>query len=122
MLDRRAALLGGVTVSAAYICARAAVPADEQIRIILDQHVGAAETSGIVAVISDSTSSRVFSKGYSDSRQNKPLNGESVFEIGSITKVLTALLLADMAERGEVAVTDPLTRYLAPIMVPEWMR
>jgi serine-type D-Ala-D-Ala carboxypeptidase/endopeptidase len=37
---------------------------------------------------------------------------ETVFQIGSVTKVLTALLLADMAERAEVHLSDPATSYL----------
>jgi serine-type D-Ala-D-Ala carboxypeptidase/endopeptidase len=36
----------------------------------------------------------------------------TIFEIGSVTKVFTALLLADMAERGEVRLSDPAARYL----------
>ena len=39
-------------------------------------------------------------------------DGATVFEIGSITKVFTALLLAQMAEAGEVALHDPLAIYL----------
>ncbi len=39
---------------------------------------------------------------------------ETMFEIGSITKVFTALLLADMVERGEVALDDPVRKYLQP--------
>ena len=37
---------------------------------------------------------------------------DAVFEIGSITKVLTGELLAIAIERGEVALDDPLGRYL----------
>ena len=37
---------------------------------------------------------------------------ETMFEIGSITKVFTALLLADMVERGEVALDDLVRKYL----------
>jgi CubicO group peptidase (beta-lactamase class C family) len=49
----------------------------------------------------------------------QPLNGQSVFEIGSATKVFTALLLADAVQRGEVALTDPISRYLpADVKVP----
>jgi CubicO group peptidase (beta-lactamase class C family) len=45
---------------------------------------------------------------------------DTVFEIGSITKVFTALLLADMARRGEVKLDDPVARHLpADFRVPE---
>jgi CubicO group peptidase (beta-lactamase class C family) len=37
---------------------------------------------------------------------------DTVFEIGSITKVFTALLLADMVERGEVMLNDPVRKFL----------
>jgi serine-type D-Ala-D-Ala carboxypeptidase/endopeptidase len=37
---------------------------------------------------------------------------DTVFEIGSITKVFTALLLADMVRSGEVKLDDPLARHL----------
>jgi CubicO group peptidase (beta-lactamase class C family) len=36
----------------------------------------------------------------------------TLFEIGSITKVFTGLLLADLAEEGIVGLDDPLARYL----------
>ena len=36
----------------------------------------------------------------------------ALFEIGSITKVFTALLLADMAAKGEVRLDDPVAKYL----------
>jgi CubicO group peptidase (beta-lactamase class C family) len=38
----------------------------------------------------------------------------SVFEIGSITKVFTATLPADMVRRGEVELDDPIELYLPP--------
>ena len=44
---------------------------------------------------------------------------DTIFEIGSITKVFTAFLLADMVERGEVALDDPVRKYLpTSVMVP----
>lgn len=36
----------------------------------------------------------------------------TIFQAGSVTKVFTALLLADMAGRGEVRLADPAARYL----------
>ncbi len=45
---------------------------------------------------------------------------EAVYEIGSITKVFTAVLLAEMVERGEVALADPVAKYLPKtVKVPE---
>jgi CubicO group peptidase (beta-lactamase class C family) len=50
----------------------------------------------------------------------RPLNGDTIFEIGSATKVFTSLLLADMVQRGEVALADPVAKYLpAEVKVPE---
>src|SRR5947207_5373945 len=47
--------------------------------------------------------------GLSDKRA---VNGNTVFDVGSITKVFTALLLADMAQHGEVSVDDTAAKYL----------
>jgi serine-type D-Ala-D-Ala carboxypeptidase/endopeptidase len=42
-----------------------------------------------------------------------------VLEIGSLTKVFTGVLLADMARRGEVTLTEPVARLLPPgVQVP----
>jgi len=44
-------------------------------------------------------------------------DGATLFEIGSVTKVFTGLLLADLAEQGLVGLDDPLAGYL-----PAWVR
>ncbi|WP_306333145.1 serine hydrolase [Streptomyces sp. KL118A] len=41
-----------------------------------------------------------------------PAGPDTRFEIGSLTKTFTALLLAEMVARGEVAYDDPITRFL----------
>ncbi|HTI03760.1 MAG TPA: serine hydrolase, partial [Gemmatimonadales bacterium] len=47
--------------------------------------------------------------------------GTAVFEIGSITKVFTASVLADMVARGEVRLDDPVAKYLpASVHVPSY--
>jgi CubicO group peptidase (beta-lactamase class C family) len=46
-------------------------------------------------------------------------DGGTIFEIGSVTKVFTGLLLADLAERGIVGLEDPLASYLpSSVRVP----
>ena len=39
------------------------------------------------------------------------VDGETVFEVGSITKVFTSLVLADMVARGEVRLDEPLSAF-----------
>jgi len=46
-------------------------------------------------------------------------DGSTLFEIGSITKAFTGVLLADMHLRGEVSLEDPLSAYL-PAPRPAW--
>src|SRR5690606_33087648 len=51
---------------------------------------------------------------------DEPFDGDTLFEIGSISKVFTALLLADMANKGEVSLDDPAAKYLpAGATMPE---
>jgi serine-type D-Ala-D-Ala carboxypeptidase/endopeptidase len=47
-------------------------------------------------------------------RGELPAGAESLFEIGSITKVFTATLLADMAQEGLVGMNDRLSLHLPP--------
>lgn len=66
---------------------------------------------GIVAGVIDAGGRHVLARGRSAKNGPEP-DGDTVFEIGSITKVFTSLLLADMAERGEVKLDDPVAKYL----------
>jgi CubicO group peptidase (beta-lactamase class C family) len=51
--------------------------------------------------------------------RSEPIDQTSLFEIGSVTKAFTGLLLADMVLAGEVALDDPLSRHL-PSPRPAW--
>ncbi|MBA3709872.1 MAG: serine hydrolase, partial [Planctomycetes bacterium] len=63
--------------------------------------------------ILDSSGARVI--GYGRTRRDGPLvDGNTVFEIGSVTKLFTSLVLADMALHREVALDDPVAKYLPP--------
>lgn len=61
----------------------------------------------------------VFGLGHSDEAGQEPCTGQTLFEIGSVTKTFTGLLLADMTLRGEVALDDPVQKYLpADVKMP----
>ena len=89
-----------------------ALPRDSAILALLQQRVAEGRSAGIVVgLLEPNGSTRVLAWG-DPGPGRPPLDGNSVFEIGSITKVFTAVLLADMAERGEVALDDPVQAYL----------
>jgi CubicO group peptidase (beta-lactamase class C family) len=50
----------------------------------------------------------------SENTRSKPPDDKTVFEIGSITKAFTGLLLAQAIMLGKVRVTDPIGPYLPP--------
>jgi serine-type D-Ala-D-Ala carboxypeptidase/endopeptidase len=74
------------------------------------QHKGV----GIVVGVMDGDGRRVVSHGVVSQDDPRPLDGDTAFEIGSLTKGFTSLLLADMVHRGEVALDDPVVKYLPP--------
>lgn len=92
---------------------RAAPPSDAEIRKIIAERAGETRDVGIVAGIVSPAGRRVIAGGNAPS-----FNGDAAFEIGSVTKVFTALLLADMVERKEVALAEPVARLLPSLALP----
>jgi D-alanyl-D-alanine-carboxypeptidase/D-alanyl-D-alanine-endopeptidase len=96
------------------------VPGDEQIRAILKERVEThRQAVGIVAGIIEPNGRRVVTYGSPAQGDSKPLDGDTVFEIGSLTKVFTSLLLADASLDGRVSLTDPVSKFLPGIRIPE---
>ena len=90
-------------------------PSSASIQTLLTSRVDIGHDSvGYVAAIEDASGKRLINIGRSDSPDGWAMDGDTVFEIGSITKVFTALLLADMVLQGEVALSDPVAKYLPP--------
>lgn len=97
------------------------LPSDAEIRKILIERIDKDRQSvGIVAGIIEPSGRRIVSYGHLAKNDKRSLEGDTVFEIGSVTKVFTSLLLADMVQRGEVALADPVAKYLpAGVKMPE---
>src|SRR5262245_29476613 len=70
------------------------------------------KTVGIAVGLVNEKGTRVVSYGKTARESGRDVNADTVFEIGSVTKVFTAILLAGMVERGEVSLNDPLSKYL----------
>ena len=118
-MSKRILLAASLLWLAPIPAAFAQVPADSSITAILRARVDAGWTPSIVVgVIRPDGSRRVYA--YGDGGHGRAPTGESVFEIGSITKAFTGILLAEMAARGEVRLDQPVATLLPPgTRVPE---
>jgi len=116
-----AVAVGAVLASAQSPEASRGVPSDTEIQRILTERVDLHRQSvGLVAGVIESSGRRIVTHGRRAKDDPAPLDGDTMFEIGSITKVFTALLLADAVQRGEVALTDPVSKHLpSEVTVPE---
>ncbi|HSJ10312.1 MAG TPA: serine hydrolase, partial [Longimicrobiales bacterium] len=93
------------------VSAQVTFPPDSAVRRLLDERVRDGRAAGlVVGMIEADGSSRWLSAGRAG--DGRTLGPETVFEIGSITKVFTGVLLADMVRRGEVSLDDPVSKYL----------
>jgi len=97
----------------------ASFPPDEEIRALLAEVVPDTRSHGIIlGLLEPDGSRRVIAYG-STGPSGAPLNAGSVLEIGSLSKVFIGVLLADMIQRGEVELTEPIAGLLPPhVRVP----
>jgi CubicO group peptidase (beta-lactamase class C family) len=85
------------------------VPGDADVAGLLDQRIALRAGAGMVAGPIEPGGARIVVRGPA---QGEAFDEDTLFEIGSMTKVFTALLLADMALKGEVSLDDPAAKYL----------
>ncbi|MCC8247881.1 serine hydrolase domain-containing protein [Saccharothrix luteola] len=81
------------------------------------------DATGVAVALREGSRELVLVGGTTGGRDPRPVTGRTRFELGSLTKTFTGLLLADMVDRGEVRPTDPVLRHLpfgaAPHLGPE---
>ena len=86
----------------------------------IDTLAGSEDGIGIVVGIVEPRGRRIVSYGHFDQGDPRAVVGNTIFEIGSITKIFTALLLADFVQKHEVNLFDPASKYLpADLKLPE---
>jgi CubicO group peptidase (beta-lactamase class C family) len=89
-----------------------AFPSDSAVLAIIRQRVEEKRSAGIVVgLLEPDGRTRVIAYG-DPGPGHPPLDGNSVFEIGSISKVFTATALAELVQQGKVSLDDPVQKYL----------
>jgi D-alanyl-D-alanine-carboxypeptidase/D-alanyl-D-alanine-endopeptidase len=99
-------------------------PLETDIHTLIAERVntlaGPEDGIGIVVGIVEPRGRKIVSYGHFNQGDPRAVDGSTVFEIGSITKIFTALLLADFVQKREVNLSDPASNYLrAELKLPE---
>lgn len=87
-----------------------ALPDDATVKALLEARIAQKRAVGLAAVLVDPGGTRIVTAG--EAREGAPVARDTEFEIGSLTKTFTGLLLADAVVRGQVALDDPVTKYV----------
>jgi len=74
-----------------------------EIKSVLEQRLGQGRGSVAIGIITKDGNDTIF---------HGSANGDTIFELCSVTKVFTALLLADMTVGGELQLEDPVNKFL----------
>jgi D-alanyl-D-alanine-carboxypeptidase/D-alanyl-D-alanine-endopeptidase len=102
-----------LTVAAiALSAAPALATSDGDLRTALEQRFKGDRTGACVAaaVIDNGTTATAYV--CADAKTARPFDDHTAFEIGSVTKTMTAALLAELIARGEVTLNDPIAKLL----------
>lgn len=101
-----------LVASITLVAAHAHAIDDAQLAALVDQRLAGDRTGACmaVAVIEKEAVARTFR--CADPKSTRRIDASTAFEIGSISKTMTAVLLADLIKQGKAALDDPLAEYL----------
>ncbi|MFZ4875856.1 serine hydrolase [Janthinobacterium sp. Mn2066] len=105
-----------VPVSAATAASGPALDAAVRQRAELLVHEG--RHASIVIALTDGKNSAVYGFGRARADSNSEPDADTVYEIGSITKTMTGLLLADAVTAGKVKLDEPVASLLPGYTIP----
>jgi len=94
----------------------------DQINVLLNNLVDKNKTNGAFAIgFVDPNGTQFYGHGELSNTSNATVDQNTIFAIGSNTKVFTTILLADMVNKGLVKLDDPIEKYLpSNVTVPQY--
>ncbi|NNM59471.1 MAG: serine hydrolase [Legionellales bacterium] len=70
---------------------------------------------GAAVAVIDHGKSKVYVFGLADKKTKKPVTSDTIFEIGSLTKLFTTLLFSEEINQHRLKLSDKLTQYVLPL-------
>ncbi|HYO05428.1 MAG TPA: serine hydrolase domain-containing protein, partial [Phototrophicaceae bacterium] len=93
-----------------------------KIKALINDRLDKNKTNAAIAIgFVDPNGTQFYGHGKMSNTSNATVNENTIFAIGSKTKVFTTILLADMANKGLINLDDPIEKYLPPnVTVPQY--
>jgi len=113
-----AAAVTAASVLAATLPAATAARADDaEVGQIVRQHVQPMliAAGGMAVAVHMEGRTLFFNYGMADVARKEPITSDVLFNLASVTKVFLSTLLAQAVERGEVALEDPVDKYVTEL-------
>ena len=94
----------------------------DKIKAVTNDNIGKNKTNAaIVLGFIDPNGTQFYGHGRMSKTSNVTVDENTIFSIGSTTKVFTTTLLADMVNKGLIKLDDPIEKYLpSHITVPQY--
>jgi len=94
----------------------------DKIKALIDERVDKNKTNAAMVIgFVDPNGTQFYGHGKMSNTSNATVDENTVFSIGSITKVFTTTLLADMVNKGLINLDDPIEKYLpSNVTVPQY--
>lgn len=111
-------VLLSLLISASPVVAGPKIPDDVQqhVKALVGEHI----CTGVVLGMVDDSGSTFIAYGKTGVKDHQEVNENTIFEIGSISKVFTSILLCEAVEAGKVKLDDPIAKYMPKdVKVPE---
>lgn len=111
------ALLAGVLVAAAGVACTTPRSLSEMhdVETVMDEY----DVPGVGLAVLDGEKLRVESYGVADLTDGEPLRPDTRFQAASISKLVTAVCVVDLAEEGRVSLDRPVNELLRSWQLPE---
>ena len=108
------------TISGFFLSAQSETPIPGSVIDNIKMRVDSGNHVGIVVGIVDEQGSRYYSYGSKSIAKQDPVDLHTVFEIGSISKTFTGVLLAEKVVTGTMNLDDPIQKHLpASVKIPQ---
>jgi serine-type D-Ala-D-Ala carboxypeptidase/endopeptidase len=95
---------------------------NDQIKALLNEIIDKNKTNAAIAIgFVDPNGTQFYGHGKLSHTSNATIDQNTIFAIGSNTKVFTTVLLADLVNKGLIKLDDPIDKYLPPnVKVPQY--